>query len=969
MDKELWQKLQPLMDEALALSVDDRRPWLERIRLESPTIVNELEALLAREGTLDRRGFLDTPLTLGRDVVAALTGEAPADRLPRLREALAGRYTIEGLVGQGGMAEVYGAQDERHGRRVAVKVIRSDASSVLGAERFLAEIRLTAKLTHPNILPLLDSGEVDGVLYYVMPFIEGESLRVRMRREGALPVADTVRLVRAVAEALAYAHEQGTVHRDIKPDNVLLSGRQAWVADFGIARAIASSATSHHSATSVGVALGSPGYMAPEQIEGAEGVDARADLYSLGVMAWEMLAGRPLFEGTTMQQLFLQHLTVTAPRIERVRPEGPAALADVIARLLAKSPDDRPTSAAALLNDLEGLASVSGVHPPASRPASRRLMIGVALAVAAGLAAWATRGELAIATESLTTTGDLGAAILSPDGRRIAYRRQVNPAAVWIRDVTDSASARVLVQRMPAGAWGWVDDSTIVSMRRDTVSLVHAVSGVVTTPSWPGSTRLTLLGPGLAYAIQGRPTGPGRVTYRRILAGGWGDSLGVALDSGETVVRLLRHPSREDFVMLATRADSTVGVHRVGRDGERRVLRMVPALDTTGLRRALGTPAGVPFLSPAGDHLYGRQALDSLVRIDLGSPDGEVERLALPPGSLGPPSRDGLVLLRTNEHGGRTWRFPIGDDMELRGAVIDQVSGSIHMTALDPSGKLIAQVEGLPGQANSIAVRSLETGVTRRVYTTDRAIVVMHWSPDGTRLAIRTFAAGESQRLAVLDVRDGGLITLGRPPIRPGSGHVDAGFPPVWSIDSKTVFAQDFSHHFGPDQREYSGVIPFPVVRRYALVEGDTGVALHAPLVSHYPWLPRGALDTLWINGMVVSPDGASLALGGSSITVIPLAGRAPPRRVVDVDTTITWMYPLAWRPDGRIAYATRSSRVGEVGNVFRTFSVSATGGPSQASGAMPPACTNINVLESRMEASCFESQVRADLLLLRGLR
>ncbi|MBL8958952.1 MAG: serine/threonine protein kinase, partial [Gemmatimonadetes bacterium] len=311
MDKALWQQLQPLMDEALSLTAEARAPWLARIRVEAPTLAGELERLLEQQGTLDRRGFLETPAPGGGLVDQLLAGNATIMQRDRLGEALASRYTLGEPLGQGGMASVYRATDLKHRRGVAIKVIRPDATTALGAERFLAEIRLTANLTHPNILPLLDSGEAAGVLYYVMPLVEGESLRAKLRREGALPLDEATRLLRVVAEALAHAHRKGLVHRDIKPDNVLLSGREAWVADFGIAKAMAATATAAHAATSVGVALGSPGYMAPEQIEASGAVDHRADLYSWGVMAWEVLAGRPPFAGSSMQQLFVQHLTAT----------------------------------------------------------------------------------------------------------------------------------------------------------------------------------------------------------------------------------------------------------------------------------------------------------------------------------------------------------------------------------------------------------------------------------------------------------------------------------------------------------------------------------------------------------------------------------------------------------------------------------------------------------------------------------
>ena len=211
-----------------------------------------------------------------------------------LTVALAGRYAVERELGQGGMATVYLARDLRHERQVALKVLRAELAASLGPERFLREIKLAAQLQHPHILPLHDSGEAAGFLYYVMPYVEGESLRARLARYGELPVHDAVKLLIEVTDALAYAHERGVVHRDIKPDNVLLSGRHALVTDFGVAKAV-SEATGRQQLTTAGVALGTPAYMAPEQATADPGVDHRADLYAVGVLGYELLAGHPPF--------------------------------------------------------------------------------------------------------------------------------------------------------------------------------------------------------------------------------------------------------------------------------------------------------------------------------------------------------------------------------------------------------------------------------------------------------------------------------------------------------------------------------------------------------------------------------------------------------------------------------------------------------------------------------------------------
>src|SRR5512134_756080 len=251
------------------------------------------------------------------------------DPVAALRQALAGRYVIERELGQGGMATVYLAQDVRHDRRVALKVLRPELSAILGAERFLQEIKTTANLQHPHILSLFDSGEADGLVFYVMPYVEGESLRDRLRREHQLPVDDAVRIAREVADALQHAHGHGIVHRDIKPENILLHGGHALVADFGIALA-ASRGEGSSRMTETGMSLGTPQYMAPEQAMGEREIGPRADVYALGCVLYEMLVGEPPFTGPTAQAIVAKVMTAEAPSPAAVRrtvpPEVDAAV-------------------------------------------------------------------------------------------------------------------------------------------------------------------------------------------------------------------------------------------------------------------------------------------------------------------------------------------------------------------------------------------------------------------------------------------------------------------------------------------------------------------------------------------------------------------------------------------------------------------------------------------------------------------
>ncbi len=304
--------------------------------------------------------------------------------LTQLNTALAGRYAIEREIGHGGMAMVYLARDVRHHRHVAVKVLRPEIAALLGTERFLREIEIAAQLNHPHILPLHDSGEADGMLFYVMPFVEGASLRDRLARDGALPVSEAVRLLHDVADGLAYAHEHNVVHRDIKPDNVMIANRHAMITDFGIAKAISDVAGTAR-VTTAGVSIGTPAYMAPEQCTADAHIDHRADLYSFGVLAYETLLGRPPFDGTSAQAVLAAHLTEVPVPLHALRGEVPVALSKVVMRCLEKRPADRWASAAEILGQLESLTTPSTAVPlptqgRASR--SRRLALGAAALVA-----------------------------------------------------------------------------------------------------------------------------------------------------------------------------------------------------------------------------------------------------------------------------------------------------------------------------------------------------------------------------------------------------------------------------------------------------------------------------------------------------------------------------------------------------------------------------------------------------------
>jgi serine/threonine-protein kinase len=291
------------------------------------------------------------------------------------------------------MATVYLAKDLRHDRNVALKVLRPELAAVIGAERFLAEIKTTAALQHSHILPLFDSGQADGFLFYVMPLIEGESLRDRLNREHQLPVEDAVQLAKEVGSALDYAHRHGVIHRDIKPENILLHDGAALVADFGIALAV--SHAGGNRMTETGLSLGTPGYMSPEQATGERGLDARADVYSLGCLLYEMLAGEPPHTGPTVQAVIAAVVTKEPERLSVRRRSVPANVEAAVHKALAKLPADRFASAEAFVKALSApmtapsITAATGFVPTAGAPSGRRAMlVAGAVVLLAALAAW-----------------------------------------------------------------------------------------------------------------------------------------------------------------------------------------------------------------------------------------------------------------------------------------------------------------------------------------------------------------------------------------------------------------------------------------------------------------------------------------------------------------------------------------------------------------------------------------------------
>ena len=404
--------------------------------------------------------------------------------LDRLKAALADRYTIERELGAGGMATVYLAEDLKHERRVALKVLKPEFAAALGPDRFLREIKVTAQLNHPHILPLHDSGIAEGFLYYVMPYVEGESLRDRLSREKQLPLEDALRIAREVAGALDYAHQHDVIHRDIKPENILLQAHHAVVADFGIAKAIG--VAGGEKLTATGLAVGTPEYMSPEQVSGRGELDGRSDVYALGCVLYEMLAGQPPFTGATVDSVLRQHLTAVPLRVTIARPAVPLEVACALEQALAKTPADRFATASQFQKVLS-----HGVEAGSPRWSWRSAM-PAALALA-GIAA------VAIGVVLFQRTRSTGA--LDPDLVAVAPFDVLGPELdlwregmmdVLARTLDGAGRLRTASPSLAARQWrGRADPAAASRFGRRTGAQFAVVGSIV--PAGPDSVRLNAL--------------------------------------------------------------------------------------------------------------------------------------------------------------------------------------------------------------------------------------------------------------------------------------------------------------------------------------------------------------------------------------------------------------------------------------------------------------------------------------------
>ncbi|MDF2770514.1 MAG: protein kinase [Geminicoccaceae bacterium] len=495
---------------------------------------------------------------------------------PELDAILTDRYRIERQIGQGGMATVYLAEDVKLGREVALKVLRPELGAVLGTERFLSEVKITARLDHPHILTLIDSGTAGGLLYYVLPYVRGESLRDLLNREQQLGVEHALAITKQVASALDYAHRKGVVHRDIKPENILLQEGEAMLADFGIALAVQESGGSR--LTETGLSLGTPHYMSPEQATGDRNVDARSDLYSLASVLYEMLVGEPPMTGKTVQAVIAKLLTEPAMHVRTVRPTVPEHVDAAVTKALSKVPADRFGTVAEFARALEaapvavshaGLATApsSPTVPPAR---SRRglILAGAAGAVLVAVGAWFavtrfrtvdTSATLRDRTQ-LTFTGKISAPTLSADGKQLAYFTKECSGAdcrfgVDVQDVGSTTMRRVLEGATAAYALQWSPDRRNLMM----LGTINSRYGSYVVSALGGTPRFLTAGAATFYAggdslLLGPPPAPDSTFVVRIAAldGTVRDSVRVP-GPGNDLAALVSIPGTTRFVAMIIR--------------------------------------------------------------------------------------------------------------------------------------------------------------------------------------------------------------------------------------------------------------------------------------------------------------------------------------------------------------------------------------------------------------------------------
>ncbi len=812
-----------------------------------------------------------------------------AGPVPRLASALAERYRIERELGAGGMATVYLAEDLKHHRHVAIKVLHAELSAMLGPERFLKEIELTANLQHPHILPLFDSGSADGLLYYVMPFVEGETLRARLERETQLPVDDALLIAREAADALSYAHGKGVVHRDIKPENILLQNGHALVADFGIALAVEQAGGARM--TQTGLSLGTPQYMAPEQAMGERSVDARADIYALGAVTYEMLAGEPPFTGPNAQAVLARVITERPRPLGELRETVPRAVEDAVHAALAKLPADRPSTAArfaaALAAPSEQRADERRARTTTASSASPHTwrtwsVVGVAVAALA-LGAIADRllhrpapaatppaARFSVMPDSGST---LGRFAIASDGSAIAFwaLRGDSAAELFVRDMHALEARRVMALRRDEDPDSWGD----VFFSPDARWIGFTAGGAIEkVPATGGATVMVARVPdasgGAAWGSDGAIYYADRAgTLMRVPPDGRAPELLLAPSEGRRFLEPRRLPGGGG--LLLTVANFATG----------KLAWTVLNLHTGQIGKSY--PGALAMYVDPGEIIYSdetgrlfRQAFD-LGRL---APDGEPHALeestAYDPQSSLPAyavSRSGTLVFTP---GALRTRHLMLLNRDGSGKAL-QASAFPWAPRLSPDGRRLAfGTAARPNDVIDVWVMNLAAGTAQRITTDSADNDDPQWSPDGRSLV---YSSSRDSSLKDLYVRSadgsGGARLLLR---RAGSQ-----WSSDWSSDGRWIL--------------FTNVAP----------DGDNDIwMVPAEGGDARPWLASPFTE----RGGRFSPDGRWVAYSSTEtgypevyIQSFPTPGA---RRIVSTNGG----YNPIWRGDGRELYYWSGTRL-----------------------------------------------------------
>jgi serine/threonine-protein kinase len=719
----------------------------------------------------------------------------------RLNTALADRYTLEHELGAGGMATVYLAHDVKHNRKVALKVLQPELAAVIGAERFLNEIEVTGNLQHPNILPLYDSGEADTFLYYVMPYIEGESLRDKLNREKQLGVEETVEIAKDVAAALHFAHERGVVHRDIKPENILLQQGKPLVADFGIALAVSKAGGAR--LTETGMSLGTPHYMSPEQATGDRELDARSDVYSLGAMVYEMLAGDPPHLGGTAQAIVAKILSEDPESVAKRRPSIPGHIDATIRKALDKTPADRFSTTARFAEALVNPQVAPSLPVSADRPApaGRRAVAGAALGFMAVLALW---GWLRPVSSPQAHDATRRFSIRLPDSAPLAIGTG-RPAVA----LTTDGTRLVFVARVAGEHRLLVKDL--------------ATDSVLTIAGSEGGTGPFVSGDGrvgffrrlhfLDARVEGGPARKISAFTPVIRGGSWIDDSTLAIvaspNSGVLRIRFLRTdldeqtrdprnwftPETQPRAWPEVLPGGRAVVYAVAEGDDPNGWQVAVAGDPIVGERILVNGGSNPRYAASGHLVFVRQGALWAVRFDVDRLETRGEPVLVQPGVL--TESDGLAHFSLSEDGtlvyaaGAGWEAArrvvwVGRDGSIEPSRLP--TGAYTEVALAPDGQRVAVTRAI-GSNTDVWVGDLSRGSLAPVTRDPGEDGSPVWSPDGRRLAIATEQFGEPPNVAVVDLLRDSVGLIGEPN--------SFGAPTDWSRDGRFLLFVAAPARFG----------------------------------------------------------------------------------------------------------------------------------------------------------------------------